>query len=155
MSVSVSVNRIRIWVRIWVRDGCWISFATDAKADSDYDFCIIVDDCVRPLDVKLRLYAHIAKQYACDLLVFRKAEFEEGSKFSGLVQYSIAREGLKTYVRSATWDRHCVAKKRFVRSRASVKEWAWLHRKRHTLLSRSAMRREISQSRIYCQRDRV
>ncbi len=74
----------------------------DAKADSDYDFCIIVDDCVRPLDVKLRLYAHIAKQYACDLLVFRKSDFEEGSKFSGLVQYSIAREGLKTYVRSAT-----------------------------------------------------
>jgi predicted nucleotidyltransferase len=73
----------------------------DAKADSDYDFCIIVDDHVRPLDVKLRLYAHIAKQYACDLLVFRKSDFEEGSKFSGLVQYSIAREGLKTYVQSA------------------------------------------------------
>lgn len=73
----------------------------DAEADSDYDFCIIVDDHIRPLDIKLRLYAHIAKQYACDLLVFRKSDFREGSKFSGLIQYSIAREGLKTYVQSA------------------------------------------------------
>ncbi len=73
----------------------------DAKADSDYDFCVIVEDSVRPLDVKLKLYAHIAKNYACDLLVFRKSDFEEGSKFVGLVQYSIAREGLKTYVQSA------------------------------------------------------
>jgi predicted nucleotidyltransferase len=73
----------------------------DAKSDSDYDFCIIVNDAVRPLDVKLKLYAHIAKQYPCDLLVFRKSDFDAGSKFAGLIQYSIAKEGFKTYVQSA------------------------------------------------------
>ncbi len=73
----------------------------DAKDDSDYDFCVIVNDTVRPLDVKLKLYAHIAKQYPCDLLVFRKSDFDAGAKFAGLVQYSIAKEGLKTYVQSA------------------------------------------------------
>lgn len=73
----------------------------DAKSDSDYDFCIIVDDTARPLDIKLRLYAKIAAQYPCDLLVFRKSDFEEGAKYVGLVQHSIAREGLKTYVQPA------------------------------------------------------